>query len=985
MNYGGSGTPLHAGAGAIDLYFPKQAEDPAPIYASADGIVSNRWPGVGGRGLFLDHVIGGQHWTTAYLHLSAFSSNIQSTLTWGKQTLRGEKAIAGQKVMKGDPIGYMGGTAGDIRDNTFRSNAFWHLHYGTYQATSGANMKNGGVAPWTVCPSLTNSRSLVAMRSGNNTQTRAANAARTTPPAVAQQQAAQLAQQTPGTNVTSTLISPIREAIKEFEKSLLLGQGQGLMRAYPTFKLYFIEDDSGERRRLGFDDFFSYNAIQSIRFIESNEIAASLCEIVVTNISGVLSNRKFRQKGVEIDPVTGIVRSTGDKPRDKNGNPTKESTSAMKADTRDENPIASLLLQEGIDIHLRLGFSSDPDLLDTVFNGTIVEVEFSESDDIVRILAQSHALELVQAVKGIDKPITKSALAILNKSSRLFPTAGSTGYLLEDMMAQPEVVHFGRWKAADGLQRMQFRELLTQRWTFRPQLQDDNIFAPTPDQELKLIAGGTIFQTLSYTIYRTTIWDIFQEMTLRHPNFIARPVPYKDRTGQRMTMFFGLPNQLYFARDPSVNENIADLKMKYQTTQLGNITIPTDKGATSVLGAIGQAALQVPRAVNFLESSAYKAAIAKYTASGAIQQAKENAATAKMTLDRLNLALASGYIRPFRNYHLITSSQHIIANNIMACSRDVANTIALNYSKKSLVGKTAGVLSGALPKAVSTSEETFILKLDAALPAEETRTQPASFTNVDNEELAKRYATGLLMRNCKNIYRGELIIIGNPKIKVGDVVYLFDDYTDMQGAFEVQEVQHIFDQQSGFRTEIKPGMLVQASEWSLLTSAEALGIVMEGALKTVYGGVGAGAGAQVGLMGGPTGMLYAAGAGLVPGDWGRQRLSFLPFIMGHATNAFGGFLANKIVDFTSLAQPVVMSPMLHHGEIFAGGVPTRKLPVSPWTTMFGRWTSAVDVGYNAWLEDVKAATMGWITTKTGQHQNGNFWSQGGESLAGANL
>jgi hypothetical protein len=80
-----------------------------------------------------------------------------------------------------------------------------------------------------------------------------------------------------------------------------------------------------------------------------------------------------------------------------------------------------------------------------------------------------------------------------------------------------------------------------------------------------------------------------------------------------------------------------------------------------------------------------------------------------------------------------------------------------------------------------------------------------------------------------------------------------------------------------------------------------------------------------------------------------------------------------------------MSPLTHHGEIFAGGVPTRKLPISPWKTLFGKWSSAIDVGYQTWLEDVKEATLGWITEKTGQHQNGNFWNNGGDVNKGIQL
>lgn len=795
------------------------------------------------------------------------------------------------------------------------------------------------------------------------------NAQRRTPTQQAQKKADKISQETPGTNVTATTTGVLPEAIKEFEKELLLGQGPTMMRAYPAFKLYFIEDDSGERKRLGFDDFFSYNAVQSIRVVRSRKIAADLCEIYLTNVSGVLSNRRFRQDGMEIDPVTGLPRSTADKARDANGNRVLESPSAMKKDTKDENPIASLLLQEGIDIHLRLGYSSDPDRLDTVFNGTIVEIEFSESDDLVRILAQSHAIELVQDIKGVEKADKRRAWAPFNWTCFILPQGASTAKLLSEMISSPEVVHFGRWKAADGMGNGAHREVLTDRWIYNPQPQDDNIFAPSPNQELKIIGGGRVFKTLSYIIYRTTIWDIFQEMTLRHPNFIASPVPYEDKTGQRMTMFFGLPNQYYFYRHPRADEELADEKIKQGVNSLDNKTLG-DLGKEGEKSKLWKSVFrEVIKVVDKTVNLPVATTIAGYNAIASVvgdrqitspidvvnkrNELADRAAAAYLKAskeERLKKGLATGWIKPFRNYHLVTSKQHIIANNINASSRDVANTIIVKYGKK--VRTATGAEKAGVKDLIISGDETFILKQDCALPPEETRAQICEFINVDNEELAKRYAIGMLIRNLKEIYKGELIILGNGKIKPYDIVYIFDEYTDMIGAVEVGEVQHVFDQQMGFRTEIKPDMFVQSGEWSLLTSAEALGVMMEGWLKRNFG------------------------PSITGTKLGRQNLSILPWTIGQAGDALGGFISNKIITYTQLAMPVVMSPILHHGRPFAGGIPTRKLPVSFWTTVFGKWSSAVDAGYQSWLEDIKAQMVGWITTKTGNFQQGDFFNNG---------
>lgn len=909
-----------------------------PVLAAAAGKV--RWirgpHRNGGLRIGIDH---GNGWTTDYMHLQEGSPIVKT----------------GQNVEQGQRIAHIG------RTGVLNRSCATHLHF-------AVRYRGQFVDPLKVLPP----EDVLAL-----------NAGRYNPTIKSQARLSRIAQTQVKNSPTDTGVSPLRASIEEFEKSLLNGQGQSMMRAYPTFKLYFIEDDSGERKRLAYDDFFSYNSVQSIRVIRSRKIAADMCELYLTNISGTLSNRKFRQE------------PHSERPRTSTGEIAEESTHVMRANTAKENPIASLLLQEGIQISLRLGYSSDPDRLDTVFNGVITEVQFSESDDMVRIIAQSHALELVQSIKGLEKPqAIKSASWAGFTEFWGFGNKASTGRILEEMLANPEVVHFGRWNASTD-ERNAARELLTQRWTYEPQPVDDNIFAPDPESEFKQLSneGGVIdaakaakntkggilakaygafrayHDKWQYVIYRTTIWDICQEMTRRHPNFICSAVPYKGKGIERMTLFYGLPNQLYFARDPSASEEFADERMKKQVMDslskilenaVRNQLKRKDELQHALFGT-GWTVEQFVKDRGLMSPDLGKAAIGaairragikinNKTIPAIVALAKENpsileAAKKYARHKRLELARAAGYIKPFRNYHLVTSAQHIISNNIQATSRNVANHIVIKY------GGETGVEGLPADKVATKSEEQmFSLKLDNALPDEDLRTQMGQFVNVTNPELAKRYALSMLCDNVKEIYKGDLCTIGNGKVKPYDVVYMVDEYTDMIGAFEVEEVQHIFDQNHGFRTEIKPDMLVQAAEWSLLGSSEAMGVVMEGALHKLMGSDGP------------------------PASTGGKTLSFMANMMGRGVAMVGGFMSQKILNYTQLGQPLVMSPLLHHGRVFAGGVPTRKIPTSLWTTIMGDWNNNVDTGFDMAMEDAYDAVANWITTAPFSHTTGKFWN-----------
>jgi len=749
------------------------------------------------------------------------------------------------------------------------------------------------------------------------------------------------------TDVTSSTLSPITEAIKSFEEDLYHGQAQSLIRAYPAFKLYFIEDDSQEKR-LAFDDFFSYNAVQSIRVVRSRNIPADMCEIVLTNISGTLTNRKFRQG-----------RDGGSAPRDSSGRIVQESINPSLSGTSMENPIASLLLREGTHISLRLGYSNDPDRLELVFTGVITEIEFLGSEDLIRILAQSYAIELVQDIKGFEKPKKVGSWEILGWGPAGLQDA-STSKVLEEMITQPEVVHFGRWKAL-AQNATPLRELLTNKYHYVPTPQDDNIFAPPPEMESEVLLNeGWFIDSTSYVIYRTTIWDIFQEMTLRHPNFVALPVPYKGRDTERMTMFYGLPNQLYFARDADYKEESASNVLRDRISYLER----KQKEAKAVSSGLYR-----------MEGSNWGPGKRKATDDEEARElaAKFTAESIGRTIDRiknqrLRLAKRSGYIKPFRNYHLLTSDYHIISNNIQANARDVANTIVVQYGADADPSEITSSIGGG-EVAVAGADENVTVKLDSALPTEEIRTQIAHFLNVTTEDMAKRYGLGMLLRNVRDIYKGEIALIGNPKIKPCDICYLFDQYNDMIGPVEVEQVTHVFDFQHGFRTEVKPDMFAQVGEWALLSTADAMGVVMEGALKHVFGSSVLGSGAGRAVL---SGLKYGSRAAAFFGPAG--------LIAAGAVHYIGGFMSQAIVNFTQMGYPLVLSPLQHRGRVFAGGVPTSKLPKSMWNRMFGEWTPMAEQGFAMWAEDKVDEVMVGLKKLGGLwgggYSEGDFWNDG---------
>ncbi len=713
-------------------------------------------------------------------------------------------------------------------------------------------------------------------------------------------------------------------AIKEFETSLRNGQGQRLIRAFPAYKLYFIQNNSGNRRRYGLDDFFSYNSVVDITCIRSRKIAADYLELTLTNISGTLSNRKF-QGARKVSEKFPDGEDISNSPVDKLGNILKKDPNGfLTRDSQFENPLASLMLQPGIEIELRLGYANDPDKLTTVFVGKIMEVEFSDSDDLIKIACQSHAIELQQDMKGMAKVEEQSGWTFASNDAR-------TDSLLEKMIAQPEVVHFGRWERSKttDTDSNKNRFLLTDKFRLSPTPADDNIFPPSIEV-MKQLDDGLIFSNLKYSIYQTTIWDIFEEMTLRHPGWIKSPVPYKDKYGTRMTMFFGLPSQLYFSADPTMKELSEGGKLKAAISKLN------DNPGIQALAEVLKDPSAKPKLTSFVNNSVLKL----------IEPSQLNR---DFEAERLELAKDFKSVKPFRDYHLITSKQHIISNNIRASAKNTFNTISVQYGETTLEPDTKQL--------IQQNWDIFTLPFDSALPDEDIREMFAQYVNCQHKYMAKQYATSLLLKALKEVYRGEITIIGNPNIKPYDIVLIHDDYSDLMGPVEVEQVIHRFSQDTGFVTEITPDLFVTANEWVNMTASDLMSLVIEGTCSKLTNTT-------------PTHteqVLNSGKNGIIGGiALGSLALVSLPaLLIGAGLVAGGYFISQKLVDFTSHGQPVVIHPLLHHGKPFVAGLPITKLN-NLWSVNRGQWLKEGLEGIDLFLDDlndklVLAPSTGSIT------------------------
>lgn len=178
---------------------------------------------------------------------------------------------------------------------------------------------------------------------------------------------------------------------------------------------------------------------------------------------------------------------------------------------------------------------------------------------------------------------------------------------------------------------------------------------------------------------------------------------------------------------------------------------------------------------------------------------------------------------PFQKLHYLSSFSHILANNIQETTTNVATqvtavsdgkypvTVALDKSIPSERQVEKTVETGLYYDNIA-GDGLFGIAQPLFHPIEFARGAIKLSQGSPDELMARRVALAHLKESLKDIYSGELIVIGSPDIRPHDLVYLADVYERMYGIFEVEQVVHHFTPNMGFVTSITPNALVTVND-----------------------------------------------------------------------------------------------------------------------------------------------------------------------------
>lgn len=434
-------------------------------------------------------------------------------------------------------------------------------------------------------------------------------------------------------------------------------------------------------------------------------------------------------------------------------------------------------LKNGNKIQVRLGYGNDPNKLDIVFNGSIVDVETANQS--LNIICEGFGKELLSELTATNKPV------FMNDQNDNISTSSVIG---ESLIAET-IEHFGYNSGfvADKLRNSTDPEdralspgrfSMSYNWffdfskaTYKSRL-FMNVFAPEIekiDDEYSNYKGWITNIASWFTnhaggypfaVYRMTPWQCMKQMEYRHPNTICKPMIYEDR----MTLFYGIKEQMYFKKDLNKALQIS-------------------------------AANQKESEVGFDLSTYYN-------------RRRER-------------------LEPVSNIHLVTSNSNLISNGLRLNSQ-YATKIKVNYYENRSDAESGKPWD----------LETFEAKADDNLYPFDIRAKELTLSGCLSKYSAFLYGTEELKKEAEKMYQGKILITGNSSMKAGDYVFIDDSDKRIHGLVLVRECYHHFDEKVGFITEIVPGQYVEAANFmysSLWLNLMCACKIVTSKMKTVVG------------------------------------------------------------------------------------------------------------------------------------------------------
>lgn len=524
-----------------------------------------------------------------------------------------------------------------------------------------------------------------------------------------------------------------------------------LIRAFPTYYMVFID----EGRKFGswklHDNFYNMSSIASINIVKSRKIAADTCSITMNNMFNSYAQEPDIATTQQYADIYGM-RDVFDSIFSPKTYFDKEKRLRMRQKLPD-----TVVLQPGIRIHVRMGYSADGASLPAVFNGKIAEVSVSEVSEII---AQGDGHELMNPLNAfgqLESIALEKAQSSITWGKDIRASISKGGDSPRNLLAQVLTARYGGIKKTidyffDGwwfndnpfgivhFGDRKFNHIFEQGELVQNlyEVCDKNLLRGMNDYDAK-VNTKKLTPIINTSLEDKTFWDLLHLAANAGNNYIGAIRDF----GFRSTIFLGKPNQYYAYAYDMVDNKIVEKR------------------------------------------------------------------------------------KPFQQFHYYDSYTDIIYNSIKASEAQMkTNAVGMWQSSGVLWGRKQSVIGPyyldmniypEYQKSMTVDTQLLadgsggIIDLNPINAMTETWTSDPNDNKV-NEATARRVTINTLKSTVKDMYQGDLCVLGDPSIKPHDRMYIHDTYEDIKGMCEVEAVIHNMSIETGFTTSIMPDVIARTQD-----------------------------------------------------------------------------------------------------------------------------------------------------------------------------
>lgn len=562
--------------------------------------------------------------------------------------------------------------------------------------------------------------------------------------------------------------------IRDSYYDMVINDARGrMLRAFPTFYLVFID----EGREIGFwklhDNFYNTSAVMEMQITKSRKNPTDVARIVMSNFFRTYTSDdedlNNMQYGIDFSTVYEAI--TGQ---------LNEKFALDQEEIRKNSPDPiRMKIRPGARVQIRMGYGADASSLPIVFNGYIAEVSCG---DMMELIAQSDGTEISQPIMDdvyADQITTIDDIEIIHWDVKKTPKTIITKlltskggiinkFLYDNAQDNPRIFwagdKFGTSYNRYGLVHFGNRDINS---IFKEGEICQNIFeGPSGKERASFFSESEIDKSevaqLSFELFGKTIWESLHICRSICPDYIVGIAPF----GFRSTIFFGKPHYYYAYDNYNYgNKEILEKRKPYQQYHIYDST-------TDIIG-------------NNIEASSAK------TKTCAIGIYQVDATFNDVVTKRTEPIFVDREIYSEFQKTMMYDTKLYGRSNIPGMGKLAVMGAAGGFA----LGGIAGAIVGALGAALVGGILPIMNEFDEYIPSAYLK------THADNAAIMTMSGLRDAMRE---MYQGELIVIGDPTVKPYDRIILNDMTEYMNGQVEVREVVQNFSCYDGYTTTIYP-------------------------------------------------------------------------------------------------------------------------------------------------------------------------------------